>query len=65
MSFIINRKLLFMCCRDLKLLSLFCRRASDKEYYNDLPGKMPPDLFCDTKLPIALSELNIKVNTIY
>lgn len=23
----------------------------DKDYYNDLPGKVPPDLLCDNELP--------------
>ncbi|XP_059610712.1 SHC-transforming protein 1 isoform X1 [Phlebotomus argentipes] len=32
----------------------------DKDYYNDLPGKVPPDLLFDGDLAQSLSHLNVK-----
>lgn len=33
----------------------------DKDYYNDLPGKVPPDLLFDSDLAQSLSHLDVKV----
>ncbi|GAB0090559.1 Shc [Sergentomyia squamirostris] len=35
----------------------------DKDYYNDLPGKVPPDLLFDGDLAQSLSHLNVKQQT--
>lgn len=45
---------------ETKLFSFVGRMTSDKDYYNDLPGKVPPELFCDSNLPSALTRLNIQ-----
>uniref|UniRef100_A0A1B0CEK1 Putative adaptor protein shc n=1 Tax=Lutzomyia longipalpis TaxID=7200 RepID=A0A1B0CEK1_LUTLO len=34
----------------------------DKDYYNDLPGKVPPDLLFDGDLAQSLSHLNVKTS---
>ncbi|XP_055839799.1 SHC-transforming protein 4 isoform X2 [Episyrphus balteatus] len=34
--------------------------ANDKDYYNDLPNKLPPDLLCENNLPHKVTQLHIK-----
>lgn len=38
------------------------KKTNDKDYYNDLPGKLPPDLLCENEqLPQKLIQLNLKL----
>lgn len=35
-------------------------KENDKDYYNDLPNKLPPDLLCENDLPHKVTQLNLK-----
>lgn len=38
------------------------KKTNEKDYYNDLPGKLPPDLLCENEqLPQKLIQLNLKL----
>lgn len=38
------------------------KKTNDKDYYNDLPGKLPPDLLVENEqLPQKLVQLNLKL----
>lgn len=34
---------------------------TEKDYYNDLPGKLPPELLQNSELPRKVSQLTIQV----
>lgn len=37
---------------------------TEKDYYNDLPGKLPPELLQNNELPTKVSQLTIQVSFI-
>lgn len=38
------------------------KKTNDKDYYNDLPGKLPPDLLCENEqLPQKIIQMNLKL----
>lgn len=36
---------------------------TEKDYYNDLPGKLPPELLQNNELPAKVSQLTIQVSS--